>query len=204
MTGQEKIVGSRLEDLRDIIQLVENKERVGVCIDTCHSFAGGYDLRTEEAFNEFWKLFEDTIGYEYLLGIHLNDSKYPLNAKRDVHQNLGLGFLGLEPFRLIVNMPELANIPLILETPPEESEETKRSRKDDIEVLHWLIGRKSDDPEYVKLAQELQDLGAKERKACQAQIDKRDAKATKSGKGGAGSKKRKRAKKESDDDSNSE
>jgi AP endonuclease-1 len=201
MTGQEKIVGSRLEDLRDIIRLVENKDRVGVCIDTCHSFTAGYDLRTEKTFETFWKHFDEVIGYEYLLGIHLNDSKYPLDSKRDVHQNIGLGFLGLESFRLLMNKPELAGVPLILETPmSEDSDGAKRTREEDIAVLNWLIGRDADDPEVLTKSKELQKMGEKERQACQAQVDKKTSKKAKPVSGNRTiSFKRKRAKEEHDD-----
>lgn len=170
MTGQDRIVGSRLEDLRDIIELVEDKTRVGVCIDTCHTFSAGYDLRTEDAFEEFWALFDKLIGYKYLSGLHINDSKYPFNSKRDVHQNIGQGFLGLEPFRLIMNKKELAGIPLILETPG--SEDKSGIRQEEIELLKWLVGKTKDDADYVEKAEELLKSGEAERKEYQGKHDK--------------------------------
>lgn len=101
--GQNNSIGSRFEDLRDIISLVKgneisprrfrgliiDKSRVGVCIDTCHAFAAGYDLRTEEAYGKTWKIFERIIGFKYLLGLHLNDSRSTLGSGRDLHANIG-------------------------------------------------------------------------------------------------------------------
>jgi AP endonuclease-1 len=171
MTGQDRIVGSNLNDLRDIINRVNNKDRIGVCIDTCHSFSAGYDLRTETAFDTFWELFDDTIGYKYLSGMHLNDSKYPFDSKRDVHQNIGFGFLGLETFRLIMNKQQLQGIPLILETPQDEGQPD--SRGTEIELLKWLEGKSKDDPEMIAKANDLQAKGAQERDKCQQEIDRK-------------------------------
>lgn len=117
MAGQGNVIGSKLEDLRDIISQIHDKSRVGVCVDTCHTFAAGYDLRNQETFDSFWTQFEDVVGMKYLSAMHINDSKAPLGSNRDLHQNIGLGFLGLEAFRLVVNKKELEEIPLVLETP---------------------------------------------------------------------------------------
>src|SRR5690606_7834367 len=117
MAGQGNVIGSKLEDLRDIINEVDDKSRVGVCVDTCHTFAAGYDLRTKDVFDSFWAQFDEIIGMKYLSAMHINDSKAPLGSNRDLHQNIGLGFLGLEAFRLVVNKKELEEIPLVLETP---------------------------------------------------------------------------------------
>lgn len=169
MTGNvDRVVGTRLEDLAGIIDLVQDKDRVGVCIDTCHSVAAGYDMRTEETFNAFWSRFDKVIGYKYLAGIHLNDSKFPLNSGRDVHQNLGLGFVGLETFRLIMNKPELDKVPKILETPVPDSQ--PESRIGEIALLKWLIGRQADDPEVLAKSDDLQKKGAAERKLNEAKV----------------------------------
>lgn len=175
MTGNpDRIVGTKLEHLASIIDQVEDKSRVGVCIDTCHSFCAGYDLRSKEAFDKFWDLFEKTIGWKYLSGIHLNDSKYPFDSQRDVHQNIGLGFLGLEPFRLIMNRPELQGIPLILETPMEGTDqEGEALRREEIELLRWLEGKDADDDEVLAKIKSLQAKGRAERDKCQAVVDKK-------------------------------
>lgn len=166
MTGNEdRVVGTRLEDLAAIINKIENKSRIGVCIDTCHSFASGYDLRSTKQFEEFWKLFDATIGYQYLSSIHLNDSKYPLGAKRDMHQKIGYGFLGLETFRLVMNKPELMRVIKVLETPTFKSDK-KEPRAEEIELLKWLVGKGPDDKELIQRSEQLQALGAKERAEC--------------------------------------
>jgi len=122
MAGTGNLIGSNLQDIRDVIDLIDNKERVGVCIDTCHTFAAGYDIRTEDDFNKFMDEFDRIIGAKYLSAIHLNDSKAPLGANRDLHQRLGHGFLGLEIFRVIANSKRLEGIPIVLETPAGKEE----------------------------------------------------------------------------------
>ena len=125
--GQGSNIGYRFEHLAEIIELVEDKTRVGVCVDTCHIFAAGYDLFTERGYTKTFDLFEEIIGFEYLKGVHLNDSKTPLGSRKDRHAPLGEGYIGLTPFRLMMNDPRFEGIPLILETPiPERwSEEIK-------------------------------------------------------------------------------
>lgn len=162
MAGHGNIVGSELEDLAQLIELVEDKTRIGVCIDTCHAFAAGFDLRDAKSFNKFWADFDRIVGYKYLSAIHLNDSKAPLGSKRDLHQNIGLGFLGLETFRLIVNKPELEGLPIVLET-PEDSKLDHDVRGDEIKLLEWLIGKEAEDEEVQEKAKALQAKGAKER-----------------------------------------
>ncbi len=114
--GQGGNVGYKFEHLARIIELVENKERVGVCLDTCHTFASGYDLRTPEVYEKTMKEFEEIVGFKYLKGMHINDSKVDLGSRKDRHHSLGEGLLGWEPFRLIMNDPRMDNIPLCLET----------------------------------------------------------------------------------------
>ncbi|KAF5094072.1 hypothetical protein D0Z03_002197 [Geotrichum reessii] len=162
MAGHGNIVGSELEDLAQLIELVEDKTRIGVCIDTCHAFAAGFDLRDAKTFNAFWADFDRIVGYKYLSAIHLNDSKAPLGSKRDLHQNIGLGFLGLETFRLIVNKPELEGLPIVLET-PEDPKLDHDVRGDEIKLLEWLIGKDAEDKEVQEKAKTLQAKGAKER-----------------------------------------
>ena len=115
--GQGSNLGYKFEHLATIIELIEHRDRVGVCIDTAHIFAAGYDIRTKEAYEETMKKFNKIVGFEYLMGMHLNDSKSKFNSKVDRHQNLGEGEIGLDAFKFIMNDKRIDNIPLILETP---------------------------------------------------------------------------------------
>ncbi|KAK9474742.1 xylose isomerase-like protein [Dipodascopsis tothii] len=176
MAGHGNLIGSTWEDLRDVIAMVDNKDRVGVCVDTCHTFAAGYDIRTEETFAKVWDDFDRIIGLKYLSSMHLNDSKAPLGSNRDLHQNIGLGFLGLESFRVLMNTKHLEGLPLILETPDKDDIMTWAK---EIKLLEWLVGKKADDPEVVKKTAELSALGAKERASEQDKMDKKAVKADK-------------------------
>jgi len=118
--GQGTNMGYKFEHLRDIIDQVENKERVGVCIDTAHAFAAGYDIRTEAGFEETFEKFAEIVGFDYLLGMHLNDSKKELGSKVDRHESLGDGLIGWTPFEMIMKDNRFDGIPLILETPNTE------------------------------------------------------------------------------------
>jgi deoxyribonuclease IV len=126
--GQGTNLGHKFEQLRFIIDNVEDKSRVGVCIDTCHAFTSGYDVKTESGFKQTFEKFGEIIGFEYLKGMHLNDSKKDLGTRVDRHDNLGKGFLGEEVFRLIMNDNRFDDMPLILETPEESlwEEEIKK------------------------------------------------------------------------------
>ncbi len=114
--GQGSNLGYRFEHLAEIIDQVEDKSRVGVCLDTCHSFAAGYDLRTAEWCEAVFTEFENIVGFEYLQGMHLNDSKKELGSRVDRHHSLGKGELGLEVFRYIMDDARFDDIPMILET----------------------------------------------------------------------------------------
>ena len=114
--GQGTNVGYKFEHLAAIIAKVKTKKRVGVCIDTCHIFAAGYDIRTPKAYKETIARFDDIVGLKYLGGMHLNDSKYDFGTKKDRHENIGKGFLGIDAFRNVMTDPRLDDIPLILET----------------------------------------------------------------------------------------
>ncbi|MBQ7823897.1 MAG: deoxyribonuclease IV [Bacteroidaceae bacterium] len=118
--GQGSNVGFAFEHLAQIIDRVEDKSRVGVCIDTCHAFAAGYDLSVKESFDKVWADFDKIIGFSYLRGMHLNDTKKGLDSRVDRHESLGKGVLGAEAFRLIMNDARFEDMPLILETPNEE------------------------------------------------------------------------------------
>ena len=117
--GQGSNLGYRFEHLAYIIDRVEDKSRVGVCLDTCHTFAAGYDLRTKEALDATFAEFDRIIGFGYLRGMHLNDAMRPLGSRIDRHSPLGDGEIGWECFRYIASDPRFDNIPLILETPDE-------------------------------------------------------------------------------------
>lgn len=114
--GQGTNLGFRFEHLAAIIDGVEDKTRVGVCIDTCHAFAGGYDLRTEAACDDTFAEFERIVGFRYLRGMHLNDAKSAFNSRVDRHHSLGAGNIGYAPFRYIMQDPRFDEMPLILET----------------------------------------------------------------------------------------
>ena len=114
--GQGSNLGYQFEHLAYLIDKVKDKSRVGVCIDTCHMFTAGYDIRTKEAYEKTWKEFDDIVGFEYLQGMHINDSKPPLGSRVDRHHSLGKGEIGLDAFRFIMNDPRMDDIPLVLET----------------------------------------------------------------------------------------
>jgi deoxyribonuclease-4 len=114
--GQGSNLGYTFEHLAHIIDKVEDKSRVGVCIDTCHTFVAGYDLRTKEAYDETMNAFDRIVGFKYLRGMHLNDSKPALGAKVDRHQSLGKGEIGLDCFRFLMNDERIDEIPMVLET----------------------------------------------------------------------------------------
>lgn len=118
--GQGSNLGVRFEQIARIIEKVHEKNRVGVCLDTAHAFAAGYDLRTPEAFAATLAEFDRIVGFFYLRGVHLNDSKAELGSRVDRHAPIGKGKIGLETFRLIMNDPRFEEIPLILETPESE------------------------------------------------------------------------------------
>jgi len=114
--GQGSNLGWKFEHLAHIIDKIEDKSRVGVCIDTCHMFTAGYDIRTREAYDISMAEFDNIVGFEYLRGMHLNDSKPDLGSHVDRHDSIGKGKIGLEAFRYIMNDPRMDDIPLILET----------------------------------------------------------------------------------------
>lgn len=117
--GQGSNLGYSFEQLAYIIDKIEDKSRVGVCIDTCHAFAAGYDISYAESFQEVFKQFDEIIGFRYLRGMHLNDAKKACASHVDRHESIGKGALGIECFRLIMKDSRFDNIPLILETPDE-------------------------------------------------------------------------------------
>lgn len=131
--GQGSNVGYRFEHIARIVELVEDKSRIGVCLDTCHLFAAGYDIRTREAYERTMEEFDQVVGFKYLKGMHLNDAKSQLGSRVDRHHSIGKGNIGLDAFRFIMNDPRLDGIPLILETIDPSI------WKEEIELLYSLI-----------------------------------------------------------------
>jgi len=132
--GQGKTLGFRFEQIAETIDKVDQKTRLGVCYDTAHTFAAGYDIRTKKVYQETFKEFDKIIGLKRLRVIHLNDSKKDLGTRVDRHEHIGKGFIGLEAFRLLVNDPRFEKIPKILETPKEGDMDKKN-----LKVLRSLI-----------------------------------------------------------------
>ncbi|NOZ24177.1 MAG: deoxyribonuclease IV [Planctomycetes bacterium] len=120
--GMGTVLGYRFEQLREIIEETKDGERrLGVCYDTCHTFAAGYDLRTRKGYRQVMQEFDRVIGLDYLRAIHLNDSKGDLGSRLDRHEHIGRGKLGLNAFRHLLNDPRFANHPMYLETPKGKS-----------------------------------------------------------------------------------
>lgn len=118
--GQGSAIGHRFEQIRFIIDLVGDKSRVGVCFDTCHAYAAGYDIKSEEGYERTFRDFDQIIGLPYLKGLHLNDAKKGLGSRVDRHESIGKGELGMEVFIRMMNDPRFDNMPVILETPDED------------------------------------------------------------------------------------
>lgn len=117
--GQGSNLGFQFEHLRHIIDRVTDKQRIGVCIDTCHLFASGYGLLTPEEYEKTWQEFDKVVGLDYLCGMHLNDSKKGQGSRVDRHESLGKGTLGPDFFKMLMNDPRFNGIPMVLETPDE-------------------------------------------------------------------------------------
>ncbi len=132
--GQGTNLGFSFAQLARIIAGVEDKSRVGVCIDTCHAFAAGYDLSNREGYEAMWQEFDEVVGLKYLSAMHINDSKKGVGSRVDRHESLGKGAIGEEFFKMLMADPRMDNIPLILETPDESI------WKDEIAWLYSLEG----------------------------------------------------------------
>ncbi|KAJ5476062.1 hypothetical protein N7475_001791 [Penicillium sp. IBT 31633x] len=119
MCGHGNTIGGALSEFRDLLALIpkEHHSRIGICIDTCHSFAAGYDLTSPAGFKAFLAEFDELIGIQFLRALHLNDSKAPRGSKRDLHANIGTGFLGLRAFHNVMNESRFEGLPMVLETP---------------------------------------------------------------------------------------
>ncbi|MFW6250116.1 MAG: deoxyribonuclease IV [Alkalispirochaetaceae bacterium] len=132
--GQGSNVGYRFEHLARIIELIDVKSRVGVCLDTCHAYAAGYDISTAAGWNRTMEEFDSVVGLDYLKGMHINDSQFDLGSRKDRHAAIGKGALGVEAFRPIMNDPRLEDMPLILETNEPEL------WPQEIKLLYGMIG----------------------------------------------------------------
>ncbi len=135
--GQGTAIGYRFEHLRRILDLIEEPERMAVCLDTCHLFAAGYDISSEEGWNHTLRLFGEIVGLERLVAVHVNDSKRELGARVDRHEHIGKGKIGLTAFRMLMNDQRLACVPKILETPKSED---MHEDVENLNVLRALVG----------------------------------------------------------------
>ncbi len=133
--GQGTNLGHRFEHIAEMIRLIDNDDRIGVCLDTCHIFAAGYDYRTKEGYDAVIKEFDDIIGLDRLYAFHINDSKKDLGSRVDRHEHIGGGFIGKEPFAHFVNDPRFKDIPALLETPGEQEDYVQN-----LDTLRSLIG----------------------------------------------------------------
>jgi len=131
--GQGTNLGHRFEHLAEIVDLLGGSPRIGVCLDTCHLIAAGYDICSEEGYQETFRQFGKIVGFARLKAFHLNDSKKPCGSRVDRHEHIGKGCLGLAPFRRILNDHRFARLPMLLETPKEDTPETRK--KSDVDPL---------------------------------------------------------------------
>ncbi len=135
MAGQGSSIGSKFEELRDIMADIKDQSRIGICIDTCHMFAAGYDIRTRETYDASFQEFDRIVGLEWIKAFHLNDSKKDLACHVDRHEHIGKGFIGLEAFRCLLNDPRFSKLPMVLETPKNEDDSWDLMNLDALESL---------------------------------------------------------------------
>ena len=132
--GQGTALGATFEQLASIIAKMNDHRRVGVCLDTCHLLASGYDICSPEGYASTFKQFGRLVSFDRLRVFHLNDSKRPLGSRVDRHEHIGRGCLGLEPFRRIVNDSRFRRLPMLLETPKEEGRSPARIEVDQLDA----------------------------------------------------------------------
>jgi deoxyribonuclease-4 len=142
--GQGTSLGHRFEHLAEIVDRLGGSPRLGVCLDTCHLLAAGYDIRSPEGYDDTFRRFGRVVGFARLKAFHLNDSKKPCASRVDRHAHIGQGCLGLAPFRRILNDPRFAALPMLLETPKLDTPQSRRSDVDpldrmNLDVLRGLI-----------------------------------------------------------------
>jgi deoxyribonuclease-4 len=136
--GQGSNVGWSFEHLQQIIERIKSRARVGVCFDTCHAFAAGYDLTTQAGWDETWSEFDRLVGLDRLKAFHINDSKKGLGSRVDRHEQIGLGQMGVMPFFLLMNDPRFENLVAAIET---EYTDDGRENQQNLAVLRWLHGK---------------------------------------------------------------
>ncbi|KAF3896713.1 Endodeoxyribonuclease IV [Trichophyton interdigitale] len=188
MCGHGTTIGGPLSHFRDLFALIPESyhPRLGVCVDTCHSFAAGYDLRSPAGWDRFMTEFDETIGLKFLRAWHLNDSKTPLGSRRDLHANIGTGFLGLRAFHNLMNDKRVEGMPMVLETPIDRpvdgagtGAKSKKTIEDksvwakEIKLLESLIGMDPESKEFLELEAKLADEGKEERAKHQTMFDKK-------------------------------
>jgi deoxyribonuclease-4 len=127
--GQGSEIGHTFDQIKKIIDGVSDRERVGVCLDTAHSFAAGYDLSNKDGIERTLEAFNQTLGLKRLHLLHLNDSKTPFESRKDRHWHIGEGYIGLEGFRCLINHPLLNHLPGIMETPRKDTVEDLKNMK---------------------------------------------------------------------------
>lgn len=182
MATEGNTIGGRFQDLADIIALVKDKSRVGVCLDTCHVFAAGYDLRSPEAYAATMVEFEEVIGLHYLKAFHINDSKAPFSSHRDLHARIGTGYLGLRAFHNLMNDERFHGIPMVLETPVDvvgadgKKIEDKGIWAREIKLLESLAGMDIDTTDFKEMEAKLQQEGETERERINGQVERKKAK----------------------------
>ena len=140
LAGQGRCVGDRFEHLAQIYSMCTHQKHLGFCLDTAHVFAAGYDLRSKAMYQKTWQQFDDIVGIKHLHVIHTNDSAKALGSHIDRHAHIGMGNIGAESFKLLMNDPRLVHIPKIVEIPDTE----KRSYQEEIALLVSYINKKSD------------------------------------------------------------
>jgi AP endonuclease 1 len=203
-------IGGTFRDLADIIAHVDNKDRIGVCLDTAHVFAAGYDIRDD--YDNVIDEFDAVVGLKYLKALHMNDSKAPKASYRDLHANIGTGWLGLKAFHNIVNDPRMHGLPMVLETPIERTDNEGKKKDDqgvwarEIKMLENLVGADLNSEEWKTRIAELQAEGASERERIQLQHEKKlEKEGNKKSKGASRGKSKKKAdKEEAEDDEDSD
>lgn len=182
MASLGNTIGGTFEDLAAIISHVDKKDRVGVCLDTCHVFAAGYDLRTPASYAAVLQQFDDIIGLNYLLALHVNDSKAPLASYRDLHARIGTGYLGLRAFHNLVNDERLHGLPMVLETPVDvvgadgKKAEDKGIWAREIKMLERLVGMDVESEEFTALEKSLHEQGEGERERVGGQVERKKVK----------------------------
>jgi deoxyribonuclease-4 len=135
MAGQKNCVGARFEELKMILDGVGKKDKIGVCLDTCHAFAAGFDISTKTGVEDTLRLFDDTVGLDRMKVVHLNDSKAPLGSNLDRHEHIGMGHVGEKGFRAFLGHEEIRRLPLLMETP----QDGRRTDPEELAVVRRLI-----------------------------------------------------------------